>query len=46
MENREADFNTILQVMVNHQVDFIVIGGICAVLHGAPITTFDLDLIH
>lgn len=46
MEYREADFNSILQVMINHQVDFIVVGGICAVLHGAPITTFDLDLVH
>lgn len=27
-------------------MDFIVVGGICAVLHGAPISTFDLDLVH
>jgi len=27
-------------------VDFIVVGGICGVLHGAPVTTFDLDLVH
>ena len=46
MEYREPDFSSILQVMVNHKVDFIVIGGICAVLHGAPVMTFDLDLVH
>ncbi len=23
-----------------------MVGGVCAVLHGAPITTFDLDLVH
>jgi hypothetical protein len=27
-------------------VDYIVVGGICAVLHGAPISTFDLDVVH
>lgn len=27
-------------------MDFIVVGGVCAVLHGAPLTTFDLDVVH
>ncbi len=36
----------IFRVLDNHQVEFIVVGGVCAVLHGAPITTFDLDLVH
>ncbi len=27
-------------------MDFILVGGVCAVLHGAPVTTFDLDLVH
>jgi hypothetical protein len=27
-------------------VEFIVVGGVSAVLHGAPITTYDLDLVH
>jgi len=27
-------------------VDFIVVGGIGAVLQGAPISTFDLDVVH
>lgn len=27
-------------------MDFLVVGGICAVLHGAPIATFDLDWVH
>lgn len=27
-------------------VDFIVVGGIAAVLNGAAINTFDLDLVH
>jgi hypothetical protein len=27
-------------------VDYIVIGGVAAVLNGAPISTFDLDIAH
>jgi len=27
-------------------VEFIVVGGVGAVLQGAPITTFDLDIVH
>jgi hypothetical protein len=37
---------TILQAFAEHKVEFIVVGGVCAVLHGAPVYTFDLDLVH
>lgn len=40
------DCLTILQALADHQVEFIVVGGVCAVLHGAPLTTFDLDVVH
>lgn len=40
------DFLDILQTFAEHEVDFIIVGGVCAVLHGAPVHTFDLDLIH
>src|SRR5438270_13089475 len=40
------DFLVLLQTLVEHQVDFIVVGGVSAVLQGAPITTFDLDVVH
>ena len=42
----KADFLAILRALTRHQVDFIVVGGVCAVLHGAPLSTFDLDLVH
>lgn len=42
----KPDFEAILQTLVEHHVDFIVVGGVCAVLHGAPVSTFDLDLVH
>ncbi|MGR3177094.1 MAG: hypothetical protein ACUZ8E_03440 [Candidatus Anammoxibacter sp.] len=40
------DFLEILMAFVKREVDFVVVGGVCAVLHGAPISTFDLDLVH
>ena len=40
------DFLEIIRILSGHKVDFIIVGGVCAVLHGAPVTTFDLDLVH
>lgn len=40
------DFLRILRVLCAHDVEFIVIGGVSAVLQGSPIATFDLDIIH
>jgi hypothetical protein len=42
----KPDFLAILKTLAEHQVDFIVVGGVGAVLQGAPISTFDLDLVH
>jgi hypothetical protein len=36
----------ILKVLTRHRVDFVIVGGVSAVLHGAPVTTFDLDVVH
>jgi predicted nucleotidyltransferase len=40
------DYTAILRVLVEHKVDFVVVGGVGAVLQGAPIMTFDLDIVH
>lgn len=40
------DAAELLDVLRRHEVDFIVVGGVCAVLHGAPVATFDLDIVH
>ncbi len=32
--------------MASRKVDFVVVGGVEAVLQGAPVTTFDLDVVH
>lgn len=39
-------FRDALETLARHQVDFIVVGGVAAVLGGAPISTFDLDIVH
>jgi hypothetical protein len=41
-----SDFAEILRVLHAHKVRFIVVGGVGAVLQGAPISTFDLDIVH
>jgi hypothetical protein len=46
MVGSPPDFLGLLRTLAAHRVDFIIVGGVCAVLHGAPVTTFDLDLIH
>ena len=46
METGTCDFLTILRVLVKGKVDFIVVGGVCAVFQGAPVHTFDLDILR
>ena len=40
------DFEAILRTLGAHRVEFIVVGGVCALLHGAPVATFDLEIVH
>jgi hypothetical protein len=40
-----ASFREILEVLNRNEVEFIVVGGVAAVIHGAPTTTFDLDTL-
>jgi hypothetical protein len=40
------DYLALIRTLVEHGVDFIIVGGVSAVLHGAPVTTFDLDMVH
>lgn len=46
MHPREADLNALLQALVDADVEFIVVGGVAAVLHGVPTATQDLDIVH
>ena len=41
----ESRFFDLLEILVRHEIDFIVVGGIAAILHGAPIMTADVDIL-
>ena len=45
MPSEEFDFEIILKTLIRHEAAFIVVGGLCAVLHGAPVQTYDLDIV-
>lgn len=40
------DLSALLQKLNDAQIEFILVGGLAAVVQGAPITTFDLDIVH
>jgi hypothetical protein len=46
MIRQPPKFKEALEILARHHVDFIVVGGVAAVLGGAPISTFDLDIVH
>lgn len=39
-------YREILTVLSRHGVEFVVVGGVAAVLDGAPYMTFDVDVVH
>ena len=41
-----ARFAEILRLLVDHDVEFVVVGMTAGILHGAPVTTVDLDVVH
>ena len=40
-----TDVVALLRLLVRHDVDFIVVGGVAGVLAGCPLQTFDLDIV-
>jgi hypothetical protein len=42
----KSDFQAALHALRAGGVEFIVVGGLAAVLNGAPVNTFDLDIVH
>lgn len=38
-------FREIIELLNKHEVEYIVVGGVAAVIQGAPVTTFDLDTL-
>ena len=41
-----TNFEQALALLARHGVEFIIVGGVAAVAHGAPIVTLDLDVVH
>lgn len=39
-------FRDALEIFARHDVELIVVGGVAAVIGGAPLATFDLDVVH
>ena len=36
---KAADLEALLEALVGVEVEFVIVGGVAAVLHGAPVTT-------
>lgn len=45
MDSRTSDLEGLLRALREPEISFIIVGGVAAVLHGAPTTTFDLDIV-
>jgi len=43
---QHAELDTLLEEVCASGLEFIVVGGAAALLHGAPITTQDVDIVH
>jgi len=41
----EGDFQTALRALSEGGVDFVIVGGLAAVLNGAPVHTYDVDIV-
>ena len=39
-------FKDALEILAKHGVELVVVGGVAGVLNGAPVATFDLDVVH
>jgi len=40
------DFLELLRALSEHEVDFILVGGLAAAVQGAPLMTFDVDVLY
>src|SRR6185436_942246 len=39
------EFTEILKVLSRHEVEYILVGGLAAIVQGAPVFTLDLDIV-
>ena len=45
-ESTSINLGAILEGLIEAGVDFILVGGLAAVVQGAPVTTMDVDIVH
>ena len=45
-ESTSVNLGALLEGLIEAGVDFILVGGLAAVVQGAPITTMDVDIVH
>ena len=45
-DRRPVRFSEIFSSLLEGNIAFIVVGGVAAVLEGAPVSTFDLDIVY
>jgi hypothetical protein len=45
-EMSDPDLSGVLEGLVKADVNFILVGGLAAVVQGAPVTTMDVDIVH
>ncbi len=43
---RPVRFRELLAALVDGEVEFLIVGGVAAVLEGTPVSTFDLDIVY
>jgi predicted nucleotidyltransferase len=42
----KTDFRRVLRALTDDNIDFIVIGGLAAIMHGVGRTTYDVDVVY
>jgi len=45
-ETQGPDLGALLEGLIKANVDFILVGGLAAVVQGAPVTTMDVDIVY
>lgn len=46
MPERPAQFADLLRVLDAHGVEYVLVGALAAALQGAPVSTYDIDIVH
>ena len=40
------DLSALIKGLSEAGIEYVIVGGLAAVAQGAPVTTFDLDIVH